>query len=59
MKPMWVDFLYDLESAPDSEFVVKQFSKNINEDLEDIEDAIKALEIEKALKLLEEMRGYV
>ena len=59
MTPMWVDFLCDLENAPDREYVVKQFSKNLNDDLEDIEDTIKELDIKKALRMLEELRRYV
>ena len=59
MKAMWDDFLYDLEGASDKEYVVNQYSKNLNDDLVDIEDAIKELEIKKALKMFEELRGYV
>ena len=56
MKPMWVDFLCDLENAPNKGFVVNQFSKNLNEGLMDVQDAIKGSDLKKALELLEEMR---
>lgn len=59
MKAMWDDFLCDIESVSDKEHVVNQYSKNLNNDLADIEDAIKGLDIEKALAMLEELRRCV
>ena len=56
MKPMWVDFLYDLENTPDKEYVVKGFSENLNDNLEDIEYAIRGMDLNKALKMLQELR---
>lgn len=59
MKAMWDDFLNDLEGVSNKEYMVNQYSKNLNDDLADIEDAIKGLDIKKALAMLEELRRYV
>lgn len=58
--PFFVDLLYDLfeNERCTKENAVKVSSDMIKADFEKIEDAIKDFDLQKALKLIEDAKGY-